>query len=163
MHELRHNFGTGHTHNGEYSPRIDTCGNSCPSQLPLAKSATIMSYCHGCNGGMANVAYTFGGKYKGFGSRGDVNSYNNSPLVGTVSTEPCRVNARMYNHVLLCGTCTQQPPLTPTPNPPAPTPNPPALTPPKPGTLGDWEQCSSNSQCMNGCCRCTPLSGGFNQ
>jgi hypothetical protein len=43
--------------------------------------------------------------------------------------------------------------------------------PPTTGTLGDWEQCSSNSQCMNGCCsgmysggvlKCTPLSGGFN-
>ena len=36
---------------------------------------------------------------------------------------------------------------------------------------GDWEQCSSNSQCSNGCCsdaavagvfKCTPLSGDFN-
>ena len=164
MHELGHNFGTGHTHDGEYSPRIDTCGISCPPQLPLAKSATIMSYCHGCSGGLANVAYTFGGKYKGFGSRGDANSYNNSPLVGTVSTEPRRVNAKMYNHVSSRGTCTQQPPSTPTPTPPAPTP-------PTTGTLGDWEQCSSNSQCRNGCCsgmysngvlKCTPLSGGFN-
>ena len=37
--------------------------------------------------------------------------------------------------------------------------------------LGDWAQCSSNSQCSNGCCsdaavadvfKCTPLSGDFN-
>ncbi len=37
--------------------------------------------------------------------------------------------------------------------------------------LGDWAQCSSNSQCSNGCCSnaavadvfiCTPLSGDFN-
>ena len=36
--------------------------------------------------------------------------------------------------------------------------------------LGDWVQCSSNSQCSNGCCsdaavagvfKCTPLSGDF--
>jgi hypothetical protein len=36
--------------------------------------------------------------------------------------------------------------------------------------LGDWAQCSSNSQCSNGCCsdaavagvfKCTPLSGDF--
>ena len=66
-----------------------------------------MSYCHLCNGGTTNLAYTFGGKYKGFGSRGDVNSYNNSPLAGTVSTEPRRVNAIMYNHVSSRGICTQ--------------------------------------------------------
>ena len=48
--------------------------------------------------------------------------------------------------------------------PPAPTP-----TPPTTGSLGDWAQCSRNSQCRNGCCsgmysggvlKCTPLSGG---
>jgi hypothetical protein len=44
---------------------------------------------------------------------------------------------------------------------------------PMPGNtqgLGDWEQCSRNSQCSNGCCsdaaiagvfKCTPLSGNF--
>ena len=45
MHELGHNFGTYHTH--DYSPTIDTCGSgTCPIQLPRAKSATLMSYCH---------------------------------------------------------------------------------------------------------------------
>jgi hypothetical protein len=39
-------------------------------------------------------------------------------------------------------------------------------------SLGDWEFCSSSSQCSNGCCsnvysddgalKCTPLTGGFN-
>jgi hypothetical protein len=42
---------------------------------------------------------------------------------------------------------------------------------PTTGSLGDWEQCSKNYQCRNGCCsgmysggvlKCTPLSGGFN-
>jgi mannan endo-1,4-beta-mannosidase len=56
----------------------------------------------------------------------------------------------------------------PTTSPPSPTTPPPS--PPTTG-LGDWELCSSNSQCMNGCCsgmysanvlKCTPLSGGFN-
>ena len=113
MHEFGHNFRTGHTHH-DYSPQIDTCGSGqCSSQFPLAKSSTIMSYCYLCNGGLANMAYSFGGKYKGFRSQGDVNSCNNSPFVGTVSTEPCRVNAKMYSHVSLHGICTQQPPLTP--------------------------------------------------
>ena len=52
-----------------------------------------------------------------------------------------------------------------------PTPTPPTPTPPTTGSHGDWVQCSSNSQCTNGCCsgmysggvlKCTPLSGGFN-
>ena len=74
MHELGHNFGSGHTHettSGGYDPIIDTCGqrnsagviNNCPAQLPLAGSSTIMSYCNLCSGGAANIKYTFGGKY----------------------------------------------------------------------------------------------------
>lgn len=116
MHEVGHNFNSGHTHDGGYSPRIDTCGcaysnghctDPCSSQLPLAKSSTIMSYCHLCDGGYANLAYTFGGKYKGSGLiRSDINSYNNSPLAGTVSTEPRQVNAKMWEHVSSRGVCT---------------------------------------------------------
>ena len=68
-----------------------------------------MSYCHKCNGGLSNMAYTFGGKYKGTGSRSDPNSYNNSPLAGTVSFDPRRVNAKMWAHVSSRGTCTQPP------------------------------------------------------
>ena len=47
MHEVGHNFSSGHTHDG-YSPKVDTCGVSCPAALPLPKSSTLMSYCHGC-------------------------------------------------------------------------------------------------------------------
>ena len=82
MHELGHNFGSGHTHDGGYSPVVDTCGTSCPAQLPLAKSATIMSYCHQCSGSFSNIAYTFGGLYSGNGIRDDMNSYSNYPLAG---------------------------------------------------------------------------------
>ena len=93
MHELGHNFNSDHTHS--YSPVIDTCGSSCPAQLPLAKSATIMSYCDQC-GGYSNIEYTFGGKYSGTGLRSDMNSYSNSPLagLGIVSIEPRRVKSR---------------------------------------------------------------------
>ncbi|KAL3761984.1 hypothetical protein ACHAW5_006490 [Stephanodiscus triporus] len=63
MHEIGHNFGSGHTHD-DYSPVIDTCGTSCPTGLPLAKSTTIMSYCDLCTGGDSNLAYTFGGNIK---------------------------------------------------------------------------------------------------
>jgi hypothetical protein len=109
MHELGHNFNSGHTFS-DYSPVIDTCKSrsSCPAQLPLAKSATIMSYCHQCAGGYSNIEYTFGGKYSGVGLRSNMNSYSNSPLngLGTVSIEPRRVNAKMWSHVSSRGTCT---------------------------------------------------------
>jgi hypothetical protein len=55
-HELGHNFGTGHTHDS-YDPVIDGCGNGDCSD---ARNGTIMSYCHGCSGGMRNISLTFG-------------------------------------------------------------------------------------------------------
>ena len=54
-HELGHNFGTLHTHDG-YDPVIDNCGNGDCSQ---AYGGTIMSYCHTCNGGMSNIVLGF--------------------------------------------------------------------------------------------------------
>ena len=111
MHEIGHNFNSPHTHDSTgYSPVVDTCGTSCPAGLPLAKSSTIMSYCHGCSGGYSNMAYSFGGTYSGVGFRSDVNSYTNYPLAGTISYEPRRVNARMWSHVSSRGTCTNVPP-----------------------------------------------------
>jgi hypothetical protein len=53
-HELGHNFGSPHTHS--YSPPLDGCGNNDCSQ---ANQGTIMSYCHLCSGGLANVALAF--------------------------------------------------------------------------------------------------------
>lgn len=55
-HELGHNFGTLHTHDG-YNPPIDNCGNG---DCADADEGTIMSYCHTCPGGMTNIALTFG-------------------------------------------------------------------------------------------------------
>ena len=62
--------------------------------------------------------YTFGGKYIGSGSRGDINSYTNTDLAGTVSAEPRQVNARMYSHVSSRGSCLGVPsgPITITPS-----------------------------------------------
>lgn len=53
-HELGHNFGTGHTHS--YSPPIDGCGNGDCSD---PYGGTIMSYCHGCGGGLSNIVLGF--------------------------------------------------------------------------------------------------------
>ncbi|MHA7814810.1 MAG: M12 family metallo-peptidase [Phycisphaerales bacterium] len=53
-HELGHNFGTGHTHS--YSPPIDGCGSGDCSD---PYGGTIMSYCHGCSGGLSNIVLEF--------------------------------------------------------------------------------------------------------
>jgi hypothetical protein len=47
-HEMGHNLGTYHTHDG-YTPTIDDCGNGTPSR------GTIMSYCHTFAGYTANT------------------------------------------------------------------------------------------------------------
>ena len=54
-HEIGHNVGSGHTHEA-YFPLIDGCGNGdCSASF----GGTIMSYCHLCPGGVANIALTF--------------------------------------------------------------------------------------------------------
>ena len=54
-HEVGHNFGTLHTHDG-YDPVIDGCGLG---DCTLAWGGTIMSYCHTCAGGMTNIILHF--------------------------------------------------------------------------------------------------------
>ena len=54
-HELGHNFGTLHTHDG-YNPPLDNCGNG---DCDGAENGTIMSYCHTCDGGVANIELSF--------------------------------------------------------------------------------------------------------
>lgn len=51
-HEMGHNFGTYHTHDG-FTPPIDNCGNGTPSR------GTIMSYCHTFAGYTANTDMYF--------------------------------------------------------------------------------------------------------
>ena len=70
--------------------------------------------------GMANIDYTFGGKYLGSGDRNDISSYENSPLAGSINYEPRRVNVVMFDHVSTRGMCTQ----VSDPSSPPPTPNP---------------------------------------
>ena len=65
-HELGHNFGTGHTHESNwYNPIVDGCGlayvggvQDC--SVAFAGNGSIMSYCHLCSGGMANIKLDFG-------------------------------------------------------------------------------------------------------
>jgi hypothetical protein len=55
-HEIGHNFGAPHTH--DLAPPIDQCasgGTGCNN----ANQGTIMSYCHLCAGGIANINLIF--------------------------------------------------------------------------------------------------------
>jgi hypothetical protein len=52
----QHNFGSDHTHESYYNPFVDECGLSNCNGLVDGTSvstgdATIMSYCHQCDGG----------------------------------------------------------------------------------------------------------------
>lgn len=52
-HEMGHNFAAPHTH--DMVPQVDGCGTS---DCSLASQGTIMSYCHGCSGGLSNITLT---------------------------------------------------------------------------------------------------------
>jgi len=53
-HELGHNFGAPHTHS--MNPPVDECAyGGCAN----ADQGTIMSYCHTCDGGIANMVLRF--------------------------------------------------------------------------------------------------------
>ncbi len=54
-HEIGHGFNARHTH--QYCPPLDTCALSCQGQF--CGRGTIMSYCHACPGGVANVDLEF--------------------------------------------------------------------------------------------------------
>ena len=55
------------------------------------------------------MEYTFGGTYNG-GNRADPSGYDRtSTLQGSISFEPERVNAKMYQHVSSNGACLAVP------------------------------------------------------
>lgn len=61
-HELGHNFGSPHTH--DYCPPLDECAppgyfGACQSQASCVSNGTVMSYCHLCPGGLANITTYF--------------------------------------------------------------------------------------------------------
>ncbi|MCC7012208.1 MAG: hypothetical protein IT454_06595 [Planctomycetes bacterium] len=61
-HELGHNFSAPHTH--DYCPPLDQCApsgyfGSCQTQQVCTNQGTIMSYCHLCSGGTANITTYF--------------------------------------------------------------------------------------------------------
>ena len=110
-HETGHNMGSGHTHDiNSYNPIIDGCGNG---DCTNAFQGTIMSYCHGCAGGMSNIRTELGPRVSAA-----IRSYLDSqPLCGTspiiiFNSQPrnrtvCRNGSVTFN-VVVSGT----PPLT---------------------------------------------------
>lgn len=61
-HEIGHNLSTLHTH--DYCPPIDECAPSgyfgaCQTQEVCITNGTVMSYCHLCSGGLANITTYF--------------------------------------------------------------------------------------------------------
>jgi hypothetical protein len=86
-HELGHNFSSPHTHC--YDPPIDRCyteEGGCAGGTAVCQQGTIMSYCHTCSGGLANIDLTFGPT---------VSNHLQSNLVPCIgaSRNPCFVNA----------------------------------------------------------------------
>jgi hypothetical protein len=61
-HEVGHNFGSPHSH--DYCPPLDQCApagyfGGCQTQQVCTNQGTLMSYCHLCSGGLANVTTYF--------------------------------------------------------------------------------------------------------
>ncbi|MEW6071069.1 MAG: M12 family metallo-peptidase [Planctomycetota bacterium] len=56
-HETGHNFGSWHTH--DYCPPMDECAAGPCTAGGVCTKGTIMSYCHGCPGGMNNILTYF--------------------------------------------------------------------------------------------------------
>lgn len=60
VHEMGHNIGSNHTHC--FDPPLDKCFNTedgCWSGSKVCQVGTIMSYCHTCTGGLANMTLQF--------------------------------------------------------------------------------------------------------
>lgn len=69
--------------------------------MPLSGAATIMSYCHLCDGYVDNIAHTFGGSRTG----PDTWENDNGVVSKNFSTDSYRVAEKMYNTVKSKGSC----------------------------------------------------------
>ncbi|KAL3788808.1 hypothetical protein HJC23_006261 [Cyclotella cryptica] len=116
IHEVGHSLGSGHTFDA-YDPPVDSCGpcsmpgsNSTVDGLPLDNSATIMSYCNFCDGGLSNIALTLGGEWKGLDPRNELTTWENNPAIeGDVSNDPRRVPHLIWETLSSKGDCVAPP------------------------------------------------------
>jgi len=122
-HEIGHSLGSGHTFDA-YDPPVDVCGACTTKQpaqgeernsvtiegLPRENSATLMSYCNFCDGGLSNIAITLGGVWNGAEPRTDIERWENHPeIVGSVSVEPRRVSHNIWQRLSSKGECVRPP------------------------------------------------------
>mmetsp|Transcript_280 Transcript_280/g.566 ORF Transcript_280/g.566 Transcript_280/m.566 type:complete len:885 (-) Transcript_280:46-2700(-) len=122
-HEIGHSLGSGHTFDG-YDPPVDVCGLACTvtaqegedessatvDGLPRENSATIMSYCNFCDGGLNNIAITLGGVWDGAQPKTDIEHWGNHPdIQGDVSVEPWRVSHNIWQKLAAKGDCVTPP------------------------------------------------------
>lgn len=99
-----HSLGSGHTFDS-YDPPVDTCGVSCPEELPKENSASVMSYCNFCEGGVSNIALTLGGEHNGAGAKTNLTTWQPHPnlALSNVTDKPERVSHHVYSTLLAKG------------------------------------------------------------
>lgn len=109
MHEMGHNFGTGHTHEVNwYNPIIDGCGLAYVGGTQDCSQAfsagTIMSYCHLCPGGMSNLTLTFPPRVQTvIRNWVDGGGASCGALLPTVTSNPSAVNVEEGDPINLSG------------------------------------------------------------
>ncbi|KAL7518100.1 hypothetical protein ACHAWX_002956 [Stephanocyclus meneghinianus] len=116
IHEVGHSLGSGHTFDA-YDPPVDSCGpcstpgsNVTVDGLPRESSATIMSYCNFCDGGLSNIALTLGGEWRGLDPRHELTTWENNPAIeGDISNDPRRVPHLIWETLSSKGDCVVPP------------------------------------------------------
>ena len=97
-HEMGHNLGAPHTHNE--SPIADGCGLD-PRDCTVAQAgeATIMSYCHLCPGGLANMRMRF-------------HEYSVDSMSGYLSSSACNITGQTEPPSAMADRWVVVPPVT---------------------------------------------------
>ena len=109
LNRIGHSLGSGHTFDS-YDPPVDTCGDSCPEELPKENSASVMSYCNFCEGGVSNIALTLGGEHSGAGAKADLATWQPHPnlALSDMTDKPERISHHVYSTLLAKGMSIRQ-------------------------------------------------------
>ena len=112
-HELGHNFGAPHTQ--DWCPPLDECPPSayfggCQTQQVCSSSGTVMSYCHLCSPGTANITTYFhplsAGLMRGTAESNCLPTYARAPTVfcvAKVNSQGCTPAIDASGHPTLSG------------------------------------------------------------